>query len=169
MDTGTIINGTIFFEEIQRFRVKWLWILLIVVISFSVFLPIVISAATGENWKEAVLSLLITLPIESIVIYVFYVVKLETVVNREGIYYRWQPFFRRYNFIARADIETVIADNGPVLSYGFHYVLGYGWVYNTGPGKGIRFNLIGGKKIFIGTKNIIAFQAAVDRMINDKM
>jgi hypothetical protein len=169
MDSKRQINGKIFFTEVQYFRVKWLWILLIAIVIFSVFLPLLLSLVMKEGLRESVLSLLITVPVEGLMLYLFYVVRLETVVNDEGIYYRWLPFFSRYKFIARNDIETTIAGDGPILSYGFHFVLGYGWVHNTGPGKGIRFNLIGGKRIFIGTRDIDSFAAAVDKMIKGKI
>lgn len=165
MNTKAEISGNVLFSEVQHFRVKWLWGLIIFCILLSVFLPFILALVNKEGLKEALFSLLITVPLELLVVYIFYVVKLETIVSREGIYYRWRPFFKKYNFIPRNDIETAIADNGPVLSYGFQFVLGYGWVYNTGPGKGIRFNLVGGKRVFIGTGDISSFQSAIDKMI----
>ncbi|MBS1609191.1 MAG: hypothetical protein JSS70_10615 [Bacteroidetes bacterium] len=168
MASGTGINGKILFTEVQYFRVKWLWILLLSIVIFSIFLPLLLSLVTKAGLKESVLSLLVTVPLEGLMLCLFYIVRLETVVSDDGVYYRWLPFFRRYKFIARNDIETAIAGNGPILSYGFHFVLGYGWVHNTGPGKGIRFNLIGGKRIFIGTKDIDSFVVAVAKMINRK-
>lgn len=165
MSTKREISGAVLFTEVQYFRVKWLWIFLIVVVSVSVFLPLLLSLVTKQGLKESLLSLLITVPIEGLMLYLFYVVRLETFVSSDGLYYRWLPFFHKYNFIARNEIETAITDNGPILSYGFHFVLGYGWVHNTGPGKGIRFNLAMGKRIFIGTKDIDSFASAVDKMI----
>lgn len=162
------INGKILFTEVQYFRVKWIWVLLLSIVIFSVFLPLLISLVVKQGLRGSALSLLITVPVESLMLYLFYVVRLETIVGGDGLYYRWWPFFRRYNFIARNNIETVITDDGPVLSYGFHFVSGYGWVHNTGPGKGLRFNLIGGKRIFIGTKDIDSFAASVDKMISGK-
>src|SRR5689334_21444992 len=159
------VSGAILFNEVQHFRVKWLWILLVSIITLSVFLPFILALAGGTGLKEALLSLLITVPIEGTVLYLFYVVNLETVVSSGGIHFRWKPFFRRYNFIARNDIETFFVDDGPVLSYGFHFVIGYGWVHNTGPGKGIMFHLIGGKRIFIGTHDIDSLESAVNKMI----
>jgi hypothetical protein len=162
------ISGKILFTEVQYFRVKWLWILLITVVIFSAFLPLLLSLVMKEGLRGSALSLLITVPVEGLMLYLFYVVRLETIVSSDGIYYRWLPFFHRYKFIARNEIETAITDDGPILSYGFHFVLGYGWVHNTGPGKGIRFNRIGGKRIFIGTKDIDSFAAAIQKMIKAK-
>lgn len=168
MDRKKEISGAVLYSETQKFRVKWLWVLLISCMLLAFFLPVVIALVNKQGLKEAILSLLITAPLETVVFYLFYVVKLETIVSKDGIYYRWRPFFSKYNFIARNDIETAIADDGPILSYGFHFVSGYGWVHNTGPGKGIRFNLIGGKRIFIGSHDINSFQPAVDKMISGK-
>jgi len=162
------ISGPVLFSETQAFRVKWLWVLLISCMLIAIFLPLMIAWINKQGLKEAVLSLLITVPIETVVLYLFYVVKLETIVRKDGVYYRWRPFFTKYNFIAGSDIETEIVDDGPILSYGFHFILGYGWVHNTGPGKGIRFNLIGGKRIFIGSHDINSFQSAVDKMITGR-
>ncbi|MEJ0102161.1 MAG: hypothetical protein WDO19_06190 [Bacteroidota bacterium] len=133
------IAGNILYREEQLFRVKWLWIILLICVFSSLAVTIAIPAANKQELKGKGIGLAIIIPLETLLLYLFYSIKLETVVSREGVYYRWSPFFKRYWFIDKKEIEETKADNGPVLSYGFHFVPGYGSVHNMGPGKGIRF------------------------------
>ena len=161
------ITGSILYREEQLFRVKWLWAILLICVFTTIAVTIAIPAASRQELSGKGIGLAIIIPMETIMLYLFYVVKLETVVSKEAVYYRWSPFFKRYWGINKKEMQEAIADDGPLLSYGFHFVPGYGRVHNMGPGKGMRFILKNGKKFFIGTDNINAFQSAVEKMIND--
>lgn len=160
MDT----NGKILFEETQLFRVKWLWILIILCIVSSAAITVGLALSEKEKPHEAIIALAIVVPVEVIILYLFYITKLETTITSEGIYYRWRPFQRKGWFIPKVDIETAVLRDGPPLSYGYHWVPGYGWVNNTGPGKGIQLNLRNGKKIFLGTQIPAPLQTALEKI-----
>lgn len=102
----------------------------------------------------------VILPLEILMLYLFYKIRLDTVVTMEGVYYRWVPFFRRYRFVERNIIEVASVDDSPVFNHQ--------WVHMMKPGKGIHFHLMNDKQIFIGSANIGSFKIAVDKMIKGK-
>jgi len=161
MDT----NGKILFEEVQLFRVKWIWVLIILCILSSTGITIGVALMEKEKTREAWVGLAIMVPLETIMLYLFYIVRLETVITSEGIYYRWWPFQRKGRFISKLEIEKAEMRAGPVLRYGWHWVPGYGRVSNTGPGKGLQLRLQNGKKIFLGTHTPASLQTAVEKII----
>jgi hypothetical protein len=161
MDT----NGKILFEEAQLFRVKWLWILIILCVVSSTAITVGVAVLEKEKPREAMVALALVVPLEAIILYLFYITKLETAITSEGIYYRWTPFQRKGRFIPKGEIETAELRDGPVMSYGCHWIPGYGRVNNTGPGKGIQFKLRNGKKIFLGTQIPASLQTALEKIV----
>ena len=168
MNNQQKIKGDILFREEQQFRVRWLWVLLLVIVASSIVLTIALPATSREDEKARGLALAIIIPLESILLYLFYIVKLETVVSRAGVYFRWLPFFKRYRYIDKQELKETKAGRGPALAYGFHVVPGFGAVHNLGPGMGMQFTLKKGNRIFIGTHKLTEFQSAIDRMVLDK-
>jgi hypothetical protein len=160
------VKGNILFKEDQRFRVMWLWWVIVVCMLSSVGVTFGTALTDKTQTKKAWIALLIMVPFEALLAYGMYVTRLQTVVSTEGIYYRWWPFQRSYHFIAAADIEKAELRNSPVMSYGYNWVPGYGRAHTTGPGKGVQFVLRSGKKIFIGTARQTAFQQAIGKMVN---
>ena len=154
------------FKEEQYFRTKWLWGVIIFSMLLCVGILLGLAVTDKEKTKEAWLSLAIVIPLEAIIAYLMFITKLQTVVTTEGLYYKWAPFQRSYKFIPGANIKANELRAGPALSYGYHWVPGYGKVHNVGPGKGIQFTLNNGKKIFIGTQKQSAFENAVDKMVS---
>ena len=161
----TVINGTIVFSETQQFRTTWLWAILISCVLISTAVTVAIVMADETNRLQATITLVIIVPLEALMIYLFYVVKLQTIVSTEGIFYRWWPFLKKYSFIERQEIERIEQGISPALSYGFHNIPGYGSVHNTGPGKGLIFILKNHRRIFIGTQKLNSFQLAVESII----
>jgi hypothetical protein len=159
------ITGNVLFRETQHFRVKWLWMIIICSVLVSIGVTAATAFADKANKTDVAIALAFIIPLETGMLYLFYIVKLETVVTMEAVFYRWQPFFKKYSSLEKQEIEQAKPDKGPPLRYGFHIVPGYGRVNNTGPGKGIRFILSGGKKIFIGTQKLNAFQSAVEELL----
>lgn len=160
------ITGNILFKEEQQFRVKWLWWIMAVSMLSCVGIVLGVAVTEKEKPREAWIAMAIVVPVEALIAYLMYITKFQTVISTDGFYYKWAPFQRSYRFISKEEIEEAELRNGPVLSYGYHWVPGYGKVHNVGPGKGFQFKLKNGKKIFIGTQKQSAFQNAIDRMID---
>jgi len=164
VNRSATINGSIIFSETQQFRAKWLWAILICCVLISTTVTVATVVWDETNRLQGTIALAILIPLEGLMIYLFYTVKLETAVTSEGVFYRWWPFFRKYSFIDKNEIELIEPGINPALSYGFHNIPGYGRVHNTGPGKGMVFVLKNRRKIFIGSQRLDDFQSALERL-----
>lgn len=160
------VSGKIFFEETQQFRVKWVWAIIILCVVSSMGITVGVAMTEKGNMREGLIALAITAPIELIMLYLFYVVRLEIAVTSEGIYYRWWPFQRKPRFISKTAIAAIEIKKGPGMQYGVHRVPGYGKVHNTGPGEGLQFVLHDGKKLFLGSGMPASFSQALARIVN---
>jgi len=159
------LKGNILFKEEQQFRTGWMWWIVVLCMISSIGLTLGRALQEKEKTKEAWWALAIVVPFESIIFYLMYITKLQTVITTDGIFYKWWPFQGSYRFVPVAGIEEVELRKGPGLRYGSHWIPGYGRVHNTGPGKGFQFILKNGKKIFLGTNKQNSFQQAIDKIM----
>lgn len=159
------LKGNILFKEEQYFRVKWIWWIIAISMLSCIGITIGVAIADKKSGNEAWIAVAIVIPLEAIIAWMMYITKLQTVLTTEGLYYKWGPLQRSFRFIAVNEVEEVEMRKGPSMSYGSHWVPGYGRVHNVGPGKGFQFTLKKGKRIFIGTQKITAFENAVDKIM----
>jgi hypothetical protein len=115
---------TINFYEQQQFRQKWtylIYVLLIALLGLFVYADmeqIILGKSFGD--KPASNFVLILLPLLMLVtLLLFYLTKLETRVDEEGIFYKWTPFNKKYKKISWSDINKI-----EIIKYSF---VGYGW------------------------------------------
>ncbi|MDP4264199.1 MAG: hypothetical protein Q8941_16845 [Bacteroidota bacterium] len=163
------IRGNIEFKEVQQMPGGILWIM--TGIMFLVVIGLAVGAAAGDkkSKNDILLALAVVLPIHAIIIYIMNIVRFETIVTGEEIYYRWRPFFRKFSVISRGEIATVKVRNSPFLQYGYKRIPGWGTVHNLSRGKGLQFVLKSGKKYFIGSQKINGFQRAVEKLAGISM
>lgn len=157
--------GKVMFREEQQFRQLWLWALLIA----GSLLPLVLTSVFA--WRDPRLSALESigimalgalLPVVNLVI--FRVTKLETVVTSEGLFYRWRPYFGKFTMLHWQEIDAVTVRRYPYLKYGYHTNREYGKVHNIDGNKGVQFELVNGKRVYIGTQKLTAFQHALEQL-----
>lgn len=158
-------TGKTLFRETQQFRQLWLWALLI----SSAALPLVLTSVFA--WRDPKLSALESIGIMAIGVLVpginliiFRVTKLETVVTDEGLFYRWRPYFSKYTMLHWQEIDAVTIRRYPYLKYGYHTNREYGKVHNIDGNKGVQFELVNGKRLYIGTQKLTALQHALEQM-----
>ncbi len=156
----------IIFKEEQRFRQKWLWylILLSFVITFAmVGYGIAIhlgTVHTGVKKPEPVGVLAVTGIIEVIaalaVFGLFYATRLLTEVRTDGLYVRFVPFHFSYRRIGFDTLKTyAVRTYSPIGEYGgwgIRWSWRNGWAYNVSGNRGVQLELVGGKKILIGSQ-----------------
>jgi len=159
------IKGNILFKEEQQFR-GWFWWIVILVVTGSIITMVLATLREKEKVGEAWLAVAIAILIELVLLSLMYVVRQETIITTEGVFYRWLPIQRSYWFVSRAEIEKAALRKGPALGYGLRRMPGYGTVHKTGPGKGFQFVLKSGKKIFLGTDKEQPFQQAIDKLMS---
>ncbi|MFD2571501.1 hypothetical protein ACFSUS_12705 [Spirosoma soli] len=83
-------NSSVVYREIQAFRQPWLWVLLL----FSL-------GTTLYRWQPLGIGIMVGM------LALFWFLRLEVIINEEGIGFRWLPFQRRYQFISWPQIEKI--------------------------------------------------------------
>jgi hypothetical protein len=153
-------SGKVLFEEEQKFP-NWLTILMAGIILITIVITLIAGLTTKEDRGDLWIALGISIPVEILVIILFWNVRLRKTVTSNGLYYRWRPWQRKFRVIEKESIKSFEVRNSPRLNYGIHWFPGYGWVHNASAGEGIQLYLTNGKKIFFSTLDIGFFQKAL--------
>ena len=149
----------LYFSEKQRFNQPWIWALnLITAVIFIVMIimQLLLHKPVGNDPPpDYILLLFLLIPIG--MMFLFYSIRLETEIRRDGIYVRFPPFIRKTRIYRWEDVRSCyVRKYSPIGEYG-------GWGYRmAGKKAGIAFNVSGnmgiqlelknGKKILLGTK-----------------
>jgi hypothetical protein len=144
------------FSETQYFGKKW-WPLLLP--SSVVPLFVVLSQKnpfSADMAPEDVWGLLGLLAVLSSVWGLFFVMRLQTRIDEDGIYVQFRPFHFRPLFfpwekIDRANVRTY-SPLGEYGGWGLRYGFSKGRAYNVWGSKGLQLELADGKKVLIGTQ-----------------
>lgn len=144
------------FEEEQRFRQWWIWLVLLFVLAAILF----------SNSKEGKLfdtSELITTAIIVLLILLLFAANLKTRIDEKGVHIRFFPFhfsYRTYEWEKLYSAE--VKKYSPIGEYGGWGVrislTGNGKAFNVSGNKGIYLVTSEGKKRMIGTKKEIEAQ-----------
>lgn len=158
-------TGKILFKEDQQFRQAWLWA---IIISGSLIPLVLVSVMLPQDknisWQEAFLTIALIAGISSINVIAFYLTKLETVVTEDGIFYRWVPYRKRYSQLSWGQIGTITVKKYPYLKYGYHTSRDFGKVHTIDGNRGILFELVDGKRVYIGTQKLSALQHTLEQI-----
>lgn len=158
-------TGKILFREAQQFRQVWLWAIMI---SGSVIPLALVSVLLPQDknisWQEAFLTIALIAGISCINMTAFYITKLETVVTEDGIFYRWRPYRKRYTRLSWEQIDKITVKKYPYLKYGYHSNRDFGKVHTIDGNRGILFELVDGKRVYIGTQKLPAFQYTLEQI-----
>ncbi|MGB0886275.1 MAG: hypothetical protein ACPGVH_09840 [Chitinophagales bacterium] len=143
----------ILFEETQKFKQKWIWILLVGLFIFSITMPFL---AFFQNPNFQISKTFITGNILNFIIFIaifllFYFLKLSTKITSEAIEMQYFPFIKKN--VTWSDIEsTEVLDYGFVGGWGIRFGTKYGTVYNVSGSKGLHIKLKNGKHFLIGSQ-----------------
>ena len=161
-----------FFEETQKFRQIWLWIILSIAVLSNV---VVAYFAISEIWSKnlssmTILSLFLSVSIPLSILLLFYFTKLETRIDKTGIYYRLFPFNIRLKNIKPENIKNYeIKRYSPLGDYGgwgIRYGGRKGKAYNISGNIGIFFELDNRRKLLIGTQLPEELASAMKILLN---
>ena len=147
------------FSEKQSFRQIWLWILLITIdlVHFvTIFTPYFTQSVNGiarTDIGETIFSAAILI----ITTLLFYLMRLETTIKSDGIYYRFFPFQVKLKKISWEDIsQAYIRKYNPIMEYGGWGIrngfLRSGKAYNVSGNEGLQIIYTNDKRFLIGTK-----------------
>lgn len=137
------------YKETQRFTQWWLWavnLFVFFLVSMTLFLSLKeIDNGMSVTWMVFIWILTLLIPL------LFWVMRLETRIDRAGVYIKYIPFLNRsYRW---EDIQSFeVINYGFVGGWGIRLGTKYGTVYNVKGNKGLYIQLKNGKRVCIGTQ-----------------
>lgn len=161
------------FKEEQKFNQPWIWIIIFIPTGFWLYVfiqQIIIGMPFGGNHTSDEFLIVIGI-IPLAIIIMFFQIKLITIIDNEGVHYKFLPFQRKFRTIKPEEIEHYeIIKYKPIKEYG-------GWGIRTGYGKkgsaynasrniGIQFELSNGKLFLLGTQRAESFKRNLDKLMD---
>ncbi|WMI67768.1 hypothetical protein [Mangrovimonas sp. YM274] len=141
------------FNEHQKFTQWWLWLILIPIGALplvGIYKQIILNEPFGDK-PISNLGLIGFACFTFALLTLFFVMKLTTKINKDGIEMRFFPFVKKTT--KWSDIKTAeLINYGFVGGWGIRLWTKYGTVYNMKGNKGLAIELLNGKKFLIGTQ-----------------
>ena len=151
------------FREVQKFRQRALWILLLItdfltliLFGYGIFKQLIMGQSWGSRpMPDSVLVIVgaLTILLLSVLTYAFYRMKLVTEVRNDGLSIRFFPLTTQ--IIPFEHIRTCKArEYHPIREYGgwgIRYGI-KGKAYNVSGNRGVQLELIQGKSLLIGSQ-----------------
>ena len=154
------INTNLIFNETQRFRQLWLWVVLL--ISFGVMTwffveQAILNKPTDEGRELPSVMIYVVYILFFLVILLFWIIRLDTRIDKDGVGFRFYPLQQKYALIRWEEIDKAyVREYNALLEYGgWGYRLnffGKGKAINVCGNKGLQLVLKNGKKLLIGTQ-----------------
>lgn len=155
----SLSQKTILFQEKQRFRILWIWIVMICVdalLFYGIYLQLIVGQHFGTKPVNNTGLVLITLLALTLTIF-FLLARLETCVASDGIMFRFFPFHLKFKFYSWEDIlKCTILTYHPLKDYG-GWGLRYSFrnkskAFTVFGNRGLKLELKKGSQILIGTQ-----------------
>ena len=143
------------FEENQKFKQWWLWVILL---SFPI-----ISVSPFDDNPININYILIGLALPLL----FYLFELRVKINAAGLHYQFFPFHLKSYSIKIEEIEKIEAlQYKPLLEYG-GWGIKYGFkgkAYNVSGNLGVKIHLTNGRNILFGSERHKEFEKALKQI-----
>lgn len=162
----------VYFKEEQRFTQIWLWMLLIILSCLwvwqlvqQVFMGIPFGSKPSP---DLVIILTGIFPVLTIIL--FRLLTLETIIDEDGVAYRFKPFQRKPKVIKAVDIVRYeVKKYSPLKDYG-GWGIRYGSAkngraYNVSGNQGVLFEFKNGKRFMLGTQKPSEIRSALDKLM----
>lgn len=148
------MDGTILFQEQQRFTQWWLYVSLVPVVVLEAIMLYREKLPWYEWWP-----LLISIGVFALIL----LIRMRTVITDEAITVYYFPLLQKPKvFLWTALDKVYVREYSPLSEYGGWGIKGwgskYGRAYNVKGNKGLQLELKDGKKVLIGTQEPIAIE-----------
>jgi len=174
METSPPLSSRIahpLFYERQYFRQVWLWIILLLVNGFFIY-ALFKQVFLGQVFGSKPMSnggLIFVISIVLLVTLLSAILRLETEINDEGVYYRFFPFQIAMKKISWSRIsKAFVRQYDPIAEYGGWGLriglFGRGQAFNVSGDKGLQLVYDDGKKFLIGTNKPAALQNVLQQL-----
>jgi len=141
------------FIEIQKFTQWWLWLILLA-ITFIPLYGLYVQIIKGGQFGSKPLSstgLIFFLCFMLLMLIFFWLMKLTTEIDKDGISFNYFPFTSRV--VSWSEVESAeVVDYGFVGGWGVRRGSKHGTVYNISGKMGLALRLKNGDKFCIGTQ-----------------
>jgi hypothetical protein len=135
------------FIESQKVKQAWIIVLMITVTIFSIINYVQMPASFSS------IAPLVIIFVANLILIAL---KLNTRINKQGIYFQLFPFQFKYNEISWNDVLTIeVRKYKPIREYGgwgYRFSFKNGKAYNISGNMGLQIVLKNGDKILIGTQ-----------------
>jgi hypothetical protein len=157
------------FEEQQRFRQWWLWVIMGAVL---VLVPGSILLGPVENDGRLVAEILAISIVPVLIVTLFLVMNLKTRIDNNGIRYRLFPLQLREHIITWDEVaHWEVRKYSPLWEYGgwgLRYSFKHGEAINVSGDRGLQLVLKNKKKILIGTQKPDELMRVLDQLGVDR-
>ncbi|MFN4235450.1 MAG: DUF6141 family protein [Bacteroidia bacterium] len=165
------MNTNYLFTEKQKFTQWWIWLILLSIngmFLYGIYRQIILKEMFGDNpMSDAgllgmfVITLLISL--------LFKIMKLETNIDKQGIYVRLFPLHLQFKHFKWEEIDKAyVRKYNPITEFGgWGLRLGFnGKAYNVKGNNGLQLEFKNGKKLLIGTNRAEEMNQIVKKFKN---
>lgn len=147
-------NSGLLFEEKQYFRHPIIWLLLVAVNALNIYFLINSYRKSGGSEFAG---FLIPAVLVAVITALIYIIRLETEIRSDGIYYRFYPFHTKFRKIGIGQVSKIyVRKYKPIAEYGgWGYrlgIFGAGRALNVSGNMGIQIVYDDHKKLLLGTK-----------------
>lgn len=162
------------FQETQRFRQVWLWIVLVAAILPSTvitFLGIWQQVIHGRPFGDhptsnggLVTAFVATVIIGVTVLVMMFMARLDVAVRDDEVFVRFRPFHFKGRHIPMRDIaDAKMRVYRPIVEYGGWGIrMGFnGMAYNVSGNEGVQLVLADGSRVLIGSQRSRELEAAI--------
>ncbi|MEQ9426479.1 MAG: hypothetical protein RJQ09_18800 [Cyclobacteriaceae bacterium] len=145
------------FEESQSFTQWYIWLLLIglnLLFLFGIYKQAILGEAFGNKPASTLVLSFVWIPVLLITVF-FFMIRLDTKINKEGVHVRFFPIHRKFKKHEWDDIrEAKVRKYRPLLEYGGWGIRGIGRnrALNVKGNIGLQLVFNDGKKLLIGTQ-----------------
>jgi hypothetical protein len=160
----------IFYQEEQRFNQWWIWLIIAFVTGvwiWQIVQQVIMGKPFGNNPASDVVVFLTAIPVV-LVFFIFRMMKLETVIDEEGVKCRFKPFQKKFKTFLASDIARYeVKKYNPIMEYG-GWGIRYGrkgTAYNVRGNKGLYLELKNKKNFLIGTQNPDSLRHAMEKLM----
>lgn len=159
------------FKEQQRFKQWWLWLILagINLLFIYGFLKQVIEGQPFGDKPMSDTGMTVATFLTILLSSFFFSLRLETVINADGIYVRFFPFHVKFKHYPWSRItRSYVRRYAPLTEYGgwgLRYgMFGKGAAFNVSGNQGLQLEFIDKKKLLIGTNKPEALSSALSQI-----
>lgn len=159
------------FQEVQRFNQNWLYLLVTAIAGLMLF-AVYQEFGDPSSWSQLNsedAGALAIIGSTMLILFALFFIRLNTVVNEQGISIKFWPFIINYRMYKWTEIDAVeVCKYSPVrefLGWGIRYN-GKTWAYTIKGSHGIRIKLTDGKNVLVGTQRPQEMEAALGRFGN---